>query len=567
MNMAVHRLDAVIHSLRNSTCLKDDDPSDGHLLDQFIENRSELAFATLVQRHGPMVWGVCRRIVLHHHDAEDAFQAAFLVLARNAASVRPRDMVASWLFGVAQRTALKARAAAGKRQAREKQVESIPEVAAEERTQDSLGELIGSELVNLPDIYRVVIVLCDLEGRKGKDVARHLRIPEGTLATRLRTARMMLAKRLARRGVLAAGAVVAAWCAHAPAFAAVPGTILARTVDIVSGVVPLNVLALTEGVVKGMALTKLKNAISIFLVLGAVIFGGALISCYAAIGQEPQSDRTSQQAPELKSTPATAKQPDKASRPIEKVEVATVSYSVPDLVLPIPGLESDGKPGGRTKEDWLIRKITQTIAPGSWKQNGGKGTIDYHPAVYALIVSNTVAVQSQVNSLLETMRRFQDVQVACDVQILSANDATFGKLENLVPRLKKDGQAILSPAETFAMVRKAQDNPGTTSIRGPKITLFLGQAAAVSMDTSKDKKAEIKLIAYVAANLSHVDLDVQGVVSKIEFKGKERLEDGMTLVQVRREGSGYLTLLVTPRVIVASEVIETPPAPKTRAKK
>src|SRR3954470_19862253 len=101
---------------------------DGELLGCFVERRDETALAALVKRHGPMVWGVCRRL-LGHHDAEDAFQATFLVLARKAASVVPREAVGSWLYGVAHRTALQARRAAARRRAKEVQVEEMPEPA------------------------------------------------------------------------------------------------------------------------------------------------------------------------------------------------------------------------------------------------------------------------------------------------------------------------------------------------------------------------------------------------------------------------------------------------------
>src|SRR5439155_26822202 len=104
MNMAVHRLATVIEHLRRRSLPDEPSVSDGQLLDQFIEHQDERAFEALVQRHSPMVWGVCRRIVGHHQDAEDAFQATFLVLARRATSIRPRAMVANWLYGVAQRT-------------------------------------------------------------------------------------------------------------------------------------------------------------------------------------------------------------------------------------------------------------------------------------------------------------------------------------------------------------------------------------------------------------------------------------------------------------------------------
>src|SRR5215467_7735863 len=105
--------------------------TDGQLLECFVSRRDEAAVAALVRRHGPMVWGVCRRVLRNHQDAEDAFQATFLVLVRRAAAISPREMVANWLYGVARQTALKARATGAKRQVREKQVNQGPEPEAQ----------------------------------------------------------------------------------------------------------------------------------------------------------------------------------------------------------------------------------------------------------------------------------------------------------------------------------------------------------------------------------------------------------------------------------------------------
>src|SRR5262245_57303911 len=121
--MATGQLSGVVHHLRRAALRPGDDLSDGQLLTRFLAHQDEAAFEALVRRHGPMVLGVCRRVLGNCHDAEDAFQAAFLVLARKAAAVRPRDLVGNWLYGVAYRTALKARAAAARRHAREKQVQ------------------------------------------------------------------------------------------------------------------------------------------------------------------------------------------------------------------------------------------------------------------------------------------------------------------------------------------------------------------------------------------------------------------------------------------------------------
>src|SRR3954462_12220384 len=126
--MATAQMDTVVRHLRRAVLRQDAaGRTDGQLLTSFIEQKDEAAFETLVRRHGPMVFGVCRRVVGNHHDAEDAFQATFLVLARKASSVRTRERLANWLHGVALRTALKAKTLAAKRRGREKQVTEMPE--------------------------------------------------------------------------------------------------------------------------------------------------------------------------------------------------------------------------------------------------------------------------------------------------------------------------------------------------------------------------------------------------------------------------------------------------------
>src|SRR6201987_3918669 len=134
--------------------------ADGQPLAPFVAARDEAALARLVRRHGPMVLGVCRRVLRHEQDAEDAFQASFLVLARRAATVRPRELVGNWLYGVAFRTALKARATAAKRRARERQISDMPtQEASDEALWRALQPLLDEELSRLPDDYRTAVVL------------------------------------------------------------------------------------------------------------------------------------------------------------------------------------------------------------------------------------------------------------------------------------------------------------------------------------------------------------------------------------------------------------------------
>jgi RNA polymerase sigma factor (sigma-70 family) len=253
--------------------------TDGQLLEYFVRRREEAALAALVRRHAPMVWGVCRRVLPNHHDAEDAFQAAFLVFVRKAPSIAARELLANWLYGVAHQTALKARATAGKRAAREKQVTAMPEPAAERRGESDLPQLLDQELSRLPAKYRAPIVLCDLEGKTRREAAQQLGCPEGTVAGRLARARAMLAKRLGRRR-----AAPSVWSLLAPAGNA-PAPVVSAAIRAATqyaagpaaaaGAVSARVAALTEGVTRTMLLTRLKLAAALLLALALLGTGAA----------------------------------------------------------------------------------------------------------------------------------------------------------------------------------------------------------------------------------------------------------------------------------------------------
>ena len=255
--------------------------SDGQLLGRFVEGRDEAAFEALVRRHGPMVLGVCRRLLRHEADVEDAFQATFLVLVRKAGTVQPRQGLGGWLHGVACRTALKARALAARRAVREVARAKLPEPAVAPPEADDLRPVIDRELSRLPERYRVPIVLCDLEGKPQKEAARELGCPEGTLSGRLTRARRLLAGRLARHvgtPCLSGGGVTALITAHA-ASAAVSAGLVGSTVTAarratagrVTGPVPDRAALLTERVVRDMLLSKLKTFA--LVVLGALLVG------------------------------------------------------------------------------------------------------------------------------------------------------------------------------------------------------------------------------------------------------------------------------------------------------
>jgi RNA polymerase sigma factor (sigma-70 family) len=275
--------------------LTDGTRTDAQLLAGFRDGGEQAAFAALVRRHGPMVLGVCRRLLGHAQDAEDAFQATFLILARKAASVARGEALAGWLYRVAYRTALEARAALARRRARERQVDKMPEPEAAPAEAQDWRPLLDRELDALPKKYRVAVVLCDLEGKTRREAARVLGLPENTFSSHLSRARRLLAKRLTRRGLSLSGGALAVALSEGAASAAVPAPLMSATVraavPIAAGqaAVATPAALLMNEVLKAMLMTKLKFALTAVM-MAAVLGAGGLL--YRAAGQTAPRDPT-----------------------------------------------------------------------------------------------------------------------------------------------------------------------------------------------------------------------------------------------------------------------------------
>ncbi len=288
-----HRLNSALRYLQDNLA-PPGDLTDGELLARFVAVRDEASFAALMRRHGPMVLGVCRRVLGHQQDAEDAFQATFLVLARKAARVRP-GAVGSFLYAVAYRTALEARGVITRRRARERQVEDVPHPEVPPVEPQDWLQLLDRELSRLPEKYRRLVVLCDLAERPRKEVARELGLAEGTLSSRLTTARQMLARRLGRCGLALSGPALAAALSE-KASAAVPVSLLDSTAKAAALVASGQAAALTtpaaalmQGVLQAMLIKKLKWAIAAVLV--AVLAGAGGWTFRAAGHAEPEAPK------------------------------------------------------------------------------------------------------------------------------------------------------------------------------------------------------------------------------------------------------------------------------------
>jgi RNA polymerase sigma factor (sigma-70 family) len=299
-------------------------PTDRQLLEDFAVGRDEAAFAELVARHGPMVLRVCRRVLRQEQDAEDAFQATFLVLAWNGGSIRKREALAGWLYGVAYRTAMKARRSAARRRDHEGRAGASAPRAAAEPTWNDVQAALDVEVERLPGPFRAAFVLCVLEGKGTHEAAVALGCKAGTVSSRVTRARRLLRERLARRGIALAAVLAALAVAGDTGRAAVPAALakgavryglLAAAGSPAGGTIPAHLAALAEGVTGAMFTSKLKVITAVLLAVALVAAAGAL-ACQALAGREQprgQLPPAGGQTP----TPAAAEPPDDKAGGVE----------------------------------------------------------------------------------------------------------------------------------------------------------------------------------------------------------------------------------------------------------
>ncbi len=267
--MADQPLAPVIRYLRKLTAPKGNiDATDAELLARFAAHREEEAFTALVHRYGPMVLAVCRRIVRDAHAAEDAFQATFLVLARKAGSLTQPELLGPWLYGVASRTARKAKIETARRNSHERRAVRVQVVEPDDECErQELRAVLDEEIQRLPERYRVPVVLCYLQGQTNAQAADCLGCSRGTVATLLARAREKLRRRLAQRGIgLSIGAALAAMAepvnsgAVSIAFEQSIGkaaVLLAAGQTQAAGALAAQAVALAKAVCKGMRKEKL----------------------------------------------------------------------------------------------------------------------------------------------------------------------------------------------------------------------------------------------------------------------------------------------------------------------
>jgi len=320
---------------------------DHRLLERFLCANDENAFAMLVKRHGPLVLGVCRRVLHNEHDAQDAFQATFLVLARRARSIRKHGSVASWLHGVARRVAHKAQSRDASRHRREQhaarqRVDVSP--GLDEMTWRELRGVLDAELGRLPENLRAPLVLCYFEGLTRDEAARQLHLSPRTLKARLECARERLRRRLTRRGLTLPAALLTAMLAQTSA-SAMPAGLIPLTVQAAIGSVAVRqaVTALVLAVLRESLLAKIKLTVATLCLLAAI--GTGMVACHSPPANADAAPATPPPARQARKQPAAEPAP---ARP-RTIDNATVARTDDGIVR---GLE------------WIVRQQINS-APGS----------------------------------------------------------------------------------------------------------------------------------------------------------------------------------------------------------
>jgi RNA polymerase sigma factor (sigma-70 family) len=314
------------------------DEADERLLARFVDRADEGAFHVLLRRHGPLVLSVCTRVLGTEPDAADAFQATFLVLVRKAGSLRAPGSLAPWLYGVAYRTALKAKAELVRRRVREERLaDRVAPPAPDDLMWRDVRLVLDEEVNRLPHRYRAPLVLCYFEGRTNEQAARLLGCPPGTVFSRLAEARRRLRRRLGRRGLALSAGVLAAVLSGSTAPAAVPAPAVVVTSQAArafaagpvaaAGTTPARAAALAEGVLRAMVLTKLKVLVAALVAIGVVGLAVGVLGRHA-LAEGPPGAGAGAALPAPVADPSKPEQKEKPKSDKDKLQGKWVPESV-----------------------------------------------------------------------------------------------------------------------------------------------------------------------------------------------------------------------------------------------
>jgi RNA polymerase sigma factor (sigma-70 family) len=376
--MVTAQLGAVLRHIRRlATDPTDSEQTDGALLRAFLGANDQTAFEALLRRHGPMVLRVCRRTLGNSHDAEDALQATFLVLARQARSIRKKESLGSWLHGVAYRMATHAKRGAARRHKHESRATpTAPPDPALTAAWKELQALLDEEIDRLPETLRAAFILCCLANQSHAEAARQLGVKEATVGMRLSRARKLLRERLNRRGVSLTAVLGAVALGTNAARAAVPASLVIPTAKAATfhaagqaaaaGLVSTHVAALTEGMLKAMFTTKLKLTVIVLLVLGLIGTGTGTLAALRCLGGD---------SPPLAPQASQGATPD-ASKKETQQAASTAQDGAAKKTITISGRVLD--PGGKPFKGAQVFVMASYGDPNERAKTDADGRFEFH---------------------------------------------------------------------------------------------------------------------------------------------------------------------------------------------
>jgi RNA polymerase sigma factor (sigma-70 family) len=399
--MANARLDNVLRHLR-TLASPSYGTTDGDLLHRFLTGQDQQAFATLVHRHGALVLGVCRRVLRQQQDAEDAFQATFLILARKAGSIRKPGSLTSWLHGVAYRMAMDAKRRASRRRTHEARAEAAPpQDPSREAAWREVQAVLDAEIQRLPDRLRMPFLLCCLEGHGRAEAARQLGLKEGTVWSRLTQARKQLQQRLARQGITLSAVLATAALSGGASEAAVPTGLAASTARAAvaaggassAGGVSAQVIGMVERGLRSMAMARLKLGLVLALTVGLLAGGAAILTRQLPAATPPPQQAAGPERAPKGAEPREAKAPvDRLGDPLPPgalVRMGTVRMRHREAVSSVVFL-SDGQHLATAGGDGWIRIWQPTDGKETLRLGDGKG----QPAAIALSPDGKVLAEA-----------------------------------------------------------------------------------------------------------------------------------------------------------------------------
>lgn len=428
---------------------------DAELLERYVVRRDEAAFELLVCRHEWMVRSVCRRVLRQEQDAQDAFQATFLILACKANSIGKRQALAGWLYKVAYRVALRGKAEAAKRGYRERPCGGgWPEAVAGSDPCDEADRLdscraLDDEIHRLPEKYRTPVVLCYLEGRTNEEVARQLRCPVGTVVTRLARARQRLRTRLVRRGLgLSAGLFTAALVHLGEASAAplafrratVAAALRYATRPVAGGPVSVEVAALTKGTLTAMMTSKLKLAAAVVLAVGLLGLGASFSAVRATPNPAPRQSKDERPA-----APERAEAPAPEDPPAKKEDK------------PRPADKKDEKPKEPVKFIPAREVITQSFKTGK------------APKLVVEVFSGSIEITADAKDTI-------DARVTKQATAMTP-ETTKDALKNVEVKMAQDG-------DTVRITARKLDEKAMTGHAGASASVHVPAGAVLDLRTS-----------------------------------------------------------------------------------